>query len=265
MQRNNFWDELCGTIAWTNLGLGVATKEALETFDQWYMDYYPYLEKYLPISEIKGKSILEIGLGYGTVGQLLFNSSARYVGVDFAKSPVDMMNQRILFCEKNNQATAIQGDARNLDFEDKTFDCVVSIGCLHHTGDFPKAVQEVFRVLKKGGKAIVMVYNRDSFRRYALLPMRYLINKIKKTQQTYHDFSKAAYDVDSNGAPPPDTIFSSRRNIKKYFSDFSQMSINTENFDDISIIKTGLVIPRKIFLNNVARLMGLDLYITAIK
>ena len=46
------------------------------------MALYPYLQRYLPPGELRGKNVLEIGLGYGTIGQILATQAARYVGVD---------------------------------------------------------------------------------------------------------------------------------------------------------------------------------------
>jgi len=45
------------------------------------------------------------------------------------------------------------GNAEQLDFPDEYFDRVYSWGVLHHSPDTPKAVAEVWRVLKLGGQA----------------------------------------------------------------------------------------------------------------
>ena len=55
---------------------------------------------------------------------------------------------------------------------------VYSWGVLHHSPDTPKAVSEVFRVLKNGGNARIMIYHKWSmvgymlWVRYALLRLR---------------------------------------------------------------------------------------------
>jgi SAM-dependent methyltransferase len=54
-------------------------------------------------------------------------------------------------------------DAENLDFPDESFDLVYSHGVLHHTPDTARAVHEIRRVLKPGGRAIVMLYHRGSY------------------------------------------------------------------------------------------------------
>jgi SAM-dependent methyltransferase len=54
-------------------------------------------------------------------------------------------------------------DAETLDFRDNSFDLVYSHGVLHHTPDTTAAVREIHRVLRPGGKAVVMLYHRDSY------------------------------------------------------------------------------------------------------
>ena len=54
-------------------------------------------------------------------------------------------------------------DAENLDFADQSFDLVYSHGVLHHTPDTLRAIGEIHRVLRPGGRAVVMLYHRDSY------------------------------------------------------------------------------------------------------
>ena len=44
------------------------------------------------------------------------------------------------------------------------FDGVVSIGCLHHTGDIQGGLDEIHRVLKPNGRALIMLYNEEAER-----------------------------------------------------------------------------------------------------
>jgi ubiquinone/menaquinone biosynthesis C-methylase UbiE len=56
-----------------------------------------------------------------------------------------------------------QANAEELPFKTETFDCVCSMGVLHHTPTTAKAINEIFRVLKPGGRLIVMFYHRNSW------------------------------------------------------------------------------------------------------
>jgi len=42
MGNNNFWEEICGTVAFRRLGLKKITPDSLAIFDAWYFDHYPY-------------------------------------------------------------------------------------------------------------------------------------------------------------------------------------------------------------------------------
>jgi ubiquinone/menaquinone biosynthesis C-methylase UbiE len=54
-------------------------------------------------------------------------------------------------------------DAEALEFADASFDLVYSHGVLHHTPDARAAVGEIRRVLAPAGRAVVMLYHRDSY------------------------------------------------------------------------------------------------------
>src|SRR5256885_654827 len=53
-------------------------------------------------------------------------------------------------------------DAEVLPFDDNTFDLVYSNGVIHHTPNTRDVVREICRVLKPGGRAVVMVYAENS-------------------------------------------------------------------------------------------------------
>jgi SAM-dependent methyltransferase len=123
---------------------------------------------------------------------------------------------------------------------------VYSIGCLHHTGDLPRAVAEVHRVLRPGGRAVVMLYNRDSF--------RLLMQRIRgRTPEQL----RGAYDSNAAGEAAPHTDYVTRRQVRELFADFARVRIDARNFDNLPYI------PRRRLLGNVDRVLGLDLYIVA--
>ena len=112
-------------------------------------------------SETKNLRVLEIGCGLGTDGAQFAKAGADYTGVDLTDAAVELAQKRFeLFGLPGTFRTA---DAERLDFPDDSFDIVYSHGVLHHTPDTAGAVKEVHRVLKPGGRAVVMLYHRDSY------------------------------------------------------------------------------------------------------
>ena len=82
-----FWDELCGTNLARDIGVHDASEESLARFDEAYFSLYPYLLGYVPGDAFAGKTTLEIGLGYGTLGEHLARLGTDYHGLDLAPGP----------------------------------------------------------------------------------------------------------------------------------------------------------------------------------
>jgi ubiquinone/menaquinone biosynthesis C-methylase UbiE len=264
-QNRVFWDELCGTGLARSLGITEITPESLAHFDQAYMGYYPYLARYLDALRVEDRKTLEIGLGFGTVGQILATRGARYHGADIASGPVAMMRDRLRWLGVDAGDAVVQASALDLPWDDASFDLVVSIGCLHHTGDLPRAIAEVHRVLRSGGMAFVMLYNAHSFRQLVRVPRERL--HAVRTRRSGDEKVRAMYDSNRAGEAAPHTDFVSRREVRRLFRAFSTVAVETQNFDPIALplVRRRLTIPRERLLDNVARVLGLDLYVHACK
>jgi SAM-dependent methyltransferase len=261
-----FWNELCGSGLARSIGINDRTQESLQKFDEAYMAMYPYLARYVTAENLTGKRTLEIGLGYGTLGQLIASRGCQYHGLDIADGPVEMMRYRLALLGKETGARVQKGSALDIPHPDGTFDYVYSIGCLHHTGDLPKAVSEVYRVLAAGGKALVMLYNRHSFRQLAQLRTRYLWEILTGRRGSFGEVVRMRYDTNSAGDAAPHTDFVSRSDVRRHlFKRFSSVRIDVQNFDGYVLFRGRIVIPREKLLGNVARILGTDLYIVATK
>jgi ubiquinone/menaquinone biosynthesis C-methylase UbiE len=151
----------------------------------------------------------------------------------------------------------VRGSALELPYEPSSFRYVVSIGCLHHTGNVQRAVSEVRRVLVPGGTAIVMLYNARSLRRLALATRRG-VGLGPSAQE-----NRARYDANSGGDPAPVTEFFSRRQATRFFAEFSSVRIRSENIGDVNLVRGRIRLRRQWFLGNLSRVAGLDLYIVA--
>jgi SAM-dependent methyltransferase len=263
-----FWNELCGSGLARSIGITDRTPVSLRKFDEAYMAMYPYLARYVTAENLTAKRTLEIGLGYGTLGQLIASRGCQYHGLDIADGPVEMMRYRLALLGKEAGARVQKGSALDIPYPDGIFDYVYSIGCLHHTGDLPKAVSEVYRVLAPGGRAVVMLYNRYSFRQLAQLRTRYVWEILtgRRRRGSFGEAVRACYDSNAAGDAAPHTDFVSRADVRRYlFKRFSSVRIDVQNFDGYVLFRGRIVIAREKLLGNVARILGTDLYIVATK
>jgi SAM-dependent methyltransferase len=265
-QNAEFWNELCGTGLARSLGITDHSPDSLRRFDEAYIRTYPYLKRYVAQECLYGKRVLEIGLGYGTLGQMLASRGCRYYGLDIAENPIELMRYRLSLIGQDSSRRIQQGSALSIQHRAETFDYVYSVGCLHHTGDLGRAIAEVYRVLKPGGKAVVMLYNRHSFRqltRGLALRLRGAFSRLSKRRTEQH--VRAFYDTNSKGEAAPYTEYVSKAAARRLFADFRNVRIDSQNFDTLVLFGGKLVIQRERFLTNMARVVGLDLYIQAVK
>ena len=254
-RRNEaFWSELCGSGLARSLGITGDEPDALERFDAHYFAFYPYLKAYVDRFDLVARNVLEIGLGYGTLGQYIAERGAVYHGLDIARTPVAMIRHRLGLLGDPPGDRVLQGSALEIPWESETFDYVYSIGCLHHTGDLERSVAEVHRVLTPGGVAVTMLYNRHSARRLLRARRRRTAEEVR-----------AEYDASAAGEAAPHTDFTSRAEVRRLFHAFADVDVDGRNFDEIHVRGRTLV-PRSLLIRTpLPRLLGLDLYVTARK
>jgi SAM-dependent methyltransferase len=260
--NSEFWDELCGTQLASSLGVTDASPDSLARFDRYYFGLYPYVAKRICAAHFQNHDVLEIGLGYGSVSERLAKVGARYTGLDIAFGPLAMVRHRL---EQNNlSGRVLRASVLSSPFEDESFDAVVSIGCIHHTGNLPRALTEIHRILRPGGQAFLMVYNAFSYRRWLRWPRstaRRMAREAFAKQGQFDAASsteeRAAYDMDTDGNAAPETVFTSARGFRALTNDWSAVDVWTENAARELVFR---LIPRRVLLRTVGRVAGLDLY-----
>lgn len=253
-RNTSFWNELCGTTLARSLGILDFSKPSLERFDRYYLRVYPYLARYLRLEELHGKDVLEVGLGYGTVSQLLAQAAGRYVGLDIAKGPVEVVNLRLSMYGLPGRAQT--GSILEAPFPDESFDAVITIGCLHHTGNLPRAIDEVCRILRPGGRALIMVYNAFSYRRWLKWPKATWRHWRDGAPGAASEAERAAYDSGTGGGAPA-TVFTTTNELRHMCRRFAGCTIRKENAAREHLFR---LVPRTFLLPTLGPLLGLDLY-----
>ena len=106
-----------------------------------------YLIKF---AEIKpGKKILEIGCGTGVFTEKLAQTGAEIVAVDISSHLLSKAQEKI----SAPNVHLLEADLENLPSLNNYFDAVVGVSILHHV-NIRKAIDEISRVLKRGGKVV---------------------------------------------------------------------------------------------------------------
>lgn len=260
--NREYWNVLCGSSLARMLGICDFSVASLARFDAYYLSYYPYLLEHVPLHALWGKRVLEIGLGYGTIAQQLA-AACNYTGLDIAPGPVWVTNHRLAL--HGLPGRVVEGSILAQPFEPSSFDVVVTIGCLHHTGNLPGALGQIRSILVPGGKLIFMVYNAYSYRRWLSFfgpTSRFLFAEyfgLNRPITTVEE--RVAYDADE-GKTAPITDFFSIRHIKKLLFGFENVSVTKENACPESIFRNWT---RERMRRFISPWFGLDLYVSATK
>lgn len=149
-----------GADFWDNNPCGGQWTTYLEYYE-WLQHTEPYIFKILDKYDWDGKVVADIGCGQGPFTNYIAERGAKVIGLDISFNSILMARQGTR--ELNNSSTNFtKGDAENLALPSDYFDVVVSVGVLHHTPDTQRSIDEVYRILKPNGLAIVMLYRRNN-------------------------------------------------------------------------------------------------------
>jgi len=110
--------------------------------NRWDTSHLKRIDRLLPM--VPGQRVLEVGCGQGHLTTRLAGRGIDIVGID-----------------ANPNAPEVSGSdrvrhmlAEDLEFDDAEFDVVVSVHAIEHIPPLEKAVSEMARVLKPGGRAL---------------------------------------------------------------------------------------------------------------
>ncbi|MGL5035035.1 MAG: bifunctional demethylmenaquinone methyltransferase/2-methoxy-6-polyprenyl-1,4-benzoquinol methylase UbiE, partial [Microcystaceae cyanobacterium] len=112
-----------------------------------------------------GDTALDVCCGSGDLTELLAKQvgrSGRVTGLDFSTQQLAIAAQRHQNKGQFLPIQWLQGDALELPFGDRTFDCVTMGYGLRNVTDIPTALTELKRVLKVGKKAAILDFNHPT-------------------------------------------------------------------------------------------------------
>ena len=135
--------------------------ESVRLFAPWKSVPFDFL---VDFETLKGKDVLEIGVGNGSHAQLLAAHSKSFTGIDLTDFAVKSTSDRMRCFQLN--ARILRMDAEHMQFDDNSFDFIWTWGVIHHSSSTRRILEEMHRVLKPQGEAIVMVYHRGLWNYY---------------------------------------------------------------------------------------------------
>ena len=193
----------------------------------WAQVGYPLLSKVIDYKKLEGKNVLDIAVGTGWTTENLIRAGAQVTAIDLTPQAIALTKRRLEINHLSATATVV-ADAQNLPFPDQSFDFVLAFGCLMHMPNTIKAVQEIYRVLKPGGRAAAMMYYKHSLHwwYYIFFAKGIVRGKLFKMspQELSSRYTDGAYEEGNQL-----TKFYSRGEIKKLFDQFKEIKIMVDD------------------------------------
>jgi SAM-dependent methyltransferase len=154
-----YWDEHIHDLAIATYPVG--TPRFFQQLDEYRFGKLKYFPRLIDFSAYEGRDLLEVGCGLGIDLARFARAGANVTGIDISRIAIDLAH-------KNFRQQGLQADLRVMNgecmqFPEATFDIVYAHGVLPYSANTVKMIQEIHRVMKPGGEAIMMVYNRISW------------------------------------------------------------------------------------------------------
>ncbi|MEV0084321.1 methyltransferase domain-containing protein [Saccharopolyspora sp. NPDC050642] len=110
-----------------------------------------------------GQRVLDLGCGAGRHAFELYRRGADVIAFDQDVAELENVAAMFAAMKAENQvpdgaaAQTVSGDALALPFPDEHFDCVIASEIMEHVPEDEKAMRELVRVVKPGGRVVVTV------------------------------------------------------------------------------------------------------------
>lgn len=184
---------------------------------EWYLEieryryqvYAPWMPALMEFAHHTGKRLLEVGAGMGTDHAQFAKHGALTTDLDLSRGHLE--HARRNFALRGLQGRFIHGDAENMPFADESFDVVYSNGVIHHTPNTRRVVDEMYRVLKPGGRLIVMVYAENSLHYWRSLFYRIGIEQGRLERHSMGYIMSESVELSEHGAKPLVKVYTRAR------------------------------------------------------
>jgi ubiquinone/menaquinone biosynthesis C-methylase UbiE len=187
-----------------------------------YGVYAPWMPEVMEFSRHGGQDVLEIGGGIGTDLAQFAAHGARVTDVDLAAGHLRLTEEN--FRLRGLQGRFIHRDAESLPFPDESFDLVYSHGVLHHTPNTRAVVAEIRRVLRPGGRAIVMLYAENSLHYWRKMAWRFGVKDGWLDRMSMGEIMSRVVERSANEARPLVKVYTKAR-AAALFAAFADVEI----------------------------------------
>jgi ubiquinone/menaquinone biosynthesis C-methylase UbiE len=197
---------------------------------QWFLNieqhrygyYAPWMPTLMEFSGHPGERVLEVGAGLGTdLAQFARNGS---IVTDLDMSAGHLELAKLNFARRGLTGAFHHGDAENMPFDDATFDVVYSNGVIHHTPNTSRVIGEIRRVLKPGGRAIIMVYAEHSLNYWRNVVYHFGLRQGWLDDYSVGEIMSRTVEISEHGSRPLVKVYTKAK-LREMFAGFEDFRV----------------------------------------
>ncbi len=128
----------------------------------------------------KGSVVLDAGCGSASHSIRLAQFGYQVEAIDFSENVLEAAREKVKRMGLESQISLSQGNNCDLKFDDESFEYVISWGVLMHIPDMEKAVEELARVVRKGGYLVLSENNQHSLESTLMVMMKKSETRLKQ-------------------------------------------------------------------------------------
>lgn len=165
------------------------------------------------LKDIQPKVLLDVATGTADVALMATKvlNPARIIGIDISDGMLDLGRKKVQEQKLGNIIELQNGDSETIKFLDNTFDAVTVAFGVRNFENLEKGLAEILRVLKPGGKLVVLEFSKP---------------KTPVVKEFYNVYMKIV-------APMMGKLFSKNRNAYKYLDESIKKFPEGKNFTQI--------------------------------
>lgn len=222
-QVRSYWDaHTLGLQYLSDPSVQIGSREFFDHIRPWMNPFkFPWIMERIEreASRLQGKHLLEVGCGMGYDSLEFLKRGVRVTATDLTPSAVDLTRKHFRLEGVEAEDVRVE-NVLDLSFEEASFDAVWANGVLHATGDTQQAIEEVHRVLKPGGRAIIShFYRRPSW--------------------MYWLFRLGRENIEFKEKDPPVNEFYTEPEILSMFASFQVETAEREHYRALPVARRG--------------------------
>lgn len=165
------------------------------------------------LKNLQPKKVLDVATGTADVALMTYKMlrPEKIIGIDISEGMLELGRQKISKLGLNNTIELFKGDSENIIFEDNSFDAITVAFGVRNFENLEKGLKEMLRVLKPGGKLVILEFSKPKQSAFKILYNLYM-NQI---------------------APAFGKLFSKNKNAYQYLNDSVQAFAEGETFLNI--------------------------------